>query len=826
MKYIIKTTWRAIRTFFGRYMALLLIVATSVGFFSGLKITQAAMLDTADKFYDTQCFYDYRLLSTLGFTAEDVDALAAMEGVEAAEGSITLDAMMVFEGKTQPLKLLALPQHVNLPSVCAGRMPRTDEECLADDERFTEADIGKTVTLSEENPAHVSDQLVGKEYTIVGLVDSPLYMGLDRGTTDIGTGALYSFLYLPEANFQSDVYTEVNLWFGKMAKSYSDTYDEAVEERKAQVVARCQELADARYEELLSQVVVPPALASMGVSATQVAEEAGLLPPVTYVLTRNENAGYLSFENDTSIVSGIANIFPIFFILIAILVCMTTMTRMVDEERTQIGTLKAMGMGNGRIMAKYVLYAGSATCIGWAVGFLLCTWGLPKIFWFAYGALYNFAPLTYLFSPSLAGGTLLISLVGILGAALISCRKELGEVPARLIRPRASKNGKRILLERFTPLWSRLPFLQKIILRNMFRYKGRLAMMLVGIGCCAGLVVTAFGVKDSMTCIGTLQYDTIQTYDIQVTYEEGNQESVEAMFTEAAYVQAYQSAAVHRVDVLADTALNSVTMMSFADTERLTEFWHFYNGKSDIALPAKGEAIINTKIAEKLNLHAGDTFRIRDKDMQDVSVKVSGIFENYVNNILVISADTYQEAFGTWNANTGMLRIQGDPDEAAQALMDLPEVTGVSLLSTTRENIQEALQCLHYIIWLVVGFSGALAFIVIFNLTNIHIAERSREIATVEVLGFSPKETNSYVLRENLILSVIASLIGLPLGKLFHALVMYMIQIDSMTFARIIAPTSYVLSVMCTLLFAVIVNLVMRRQISKIKMAESLKAVE
>ncbi len=829
MKSVWKMTWRSVKTFFGRYMALLLIVAIGVGFFAGLKVTKDAMSKTYDRYLAEQNFYDFRLFSTLGFTEEDVEAFASAPGVGSAEGTYTLDVLMTYEGDDRPYQLLALPERVNLPSLVAGRMPEADNECLADDEIFGQSDIGRVIVVSDDNDPSTVSQLGGKEYTIVGLVDSPMYIGLDRGQTGIGNGSLYGFLYLPAANFTGGVYTEVNLTLTGQADAYSEEYDTLIAEHKDDIAALCRQLAGERYDRLVGEVLAGlglPADMELTDQMKEMLAEAGLAEQTTYVLTRAENAGYVSFESDTSIISGIANIFPVFFILIAMLVCMTTMSRMVDEERTRIGTLKALGYSNAAIVAKYLLYAGSATVIGWAVGFMVCTWGFPQIFWYAYNAIYDFASLAYLFSPSLALITLAVSLAGILGAAFFSCRKELMAVPAALIRPKATKSGKRILLERFRPLWRRLSFLQKIITRNMVRYKRRLVMMLVGIGCCAGLVVTAFGVRDSMVGIGSFQYETVQTYDMEAVFAEGSEQAVREQLEGIDEIERILTASVHRVDLHAEETMNSVSLMSVRDTGSLTEFWDFHRGNQTVAYPGKGEAIINNKIAETLGLAVGDTFTVRDADMRSCTVTVSGIFDNYILNYVVISEDTYAEAFGEWEANTAMLAVDGDADTVAEQLTALPEVTSVSVLADTAKAVDDALSCLNYIIWIVILFSAALAFIVIFNLTNINLAERSREIATVEVLGFYPKETNSYVLRENLILAVVASILGLPLGTLFHRIVMSMVVIDSFAFNIHVTPLSYVLSFVCTVLFAVIVNLFMRRQIRNIKMAESLKAVE
>ncbi|MBQ8638310.1 MAG: ABC transporter permease [Lachnospiraceae bacterium] len=837
---ILKMTWRTIRTFFGRYMALLLIVALSAGFFAGLKITRDAMVNTGNQYLASQNFYDFRLLSAMGFTQEDADAFETVSGVEAAEGSYSTDLLMVHGGSQQPMKLISLPESVNLPSLSAGRMPRTETECLADDERFTEEDIGTTISVSGDNEENAASLLTETEYTIVGLTDSPIYLGLDRGTTDIGNGAIYAYLYLPKENFTSQVYTEINLSLSETADIYTDEYEELIEKYREEITQLCSQRANDRYEELLEQQELLMQQTLQGEAAVSNPETGHLSEadwernPITetlskpeiYVLTREENAGYVSFENDTAIISGIANIFPLFFILIAMFVCITTMTRMVDEERTQIGVLKALGLTNGAIMAKYLLYAGSATLIGWTAGFFLCTWGLPQIFWFAYSSLYDFTPMPYLLRPVLAAATLAVSLTGILGSTYMSCKNELGSVPASLIRPRAAKNGKRILLERLSPLWKRLTFLQKITLRNMFRYKRRMFMMLLGVSCCCALVVTAFGVRDSMIDIGTLQFEKIQTYDLEASFAAGTEDELCRQLEELEEVEDFCLAGVQRVDLSAEETMNSVTLMSFDETEKLASFWDFHQGGETLAFPAEGEILINRKIADRLSLSVGDSLTIRTGSLETETVRVSGIFDNYIYNYAVISAETWERGFEEWQANTIFVTAGGDPEQTAEKLTALDEITSVSQLSNTRKNVDDALSCLDYIIWLIVLFSGALAFIVIYNLTNINLAERSREIATVQVLGFYPKETDSYVLRENLVLSALASVIGMPLGVLFHYAVMTMIQIDSMAFDRTIRPVSFVLAFFCTLLFAVIVNFVMKRQIGRIQMAESLKAVE
>lgn len=547
--------------------------------------------------------------------------------------------------------------------------------------------------------------------------------------------------------------------------------------------------------------------------------------PDTYVLTRQENAGFVSFQNDTAIVSAVANLLPVFFIMIALLVCITTMTRMVSEERTQIGVLKAMGFHSWDIAAKYLLYALSATFLGWLLGFFLGTWALPEVFWWAYGVLYKFAPLKYTYSQSLAMITLGVSLVGILGATLASCQRSLRSVPAELIRPQRGKSGKRILLEYIPFLWKPLSFLQKITLRNMLRYKLRMTMMLVGIGCCTALMVTAFGVRDSMLHVGNDQFGGVQHYALSFSFTEGENTPEAAARLDG--VDDVLPCIQDRVDVYGDTEnMHSVTLIGLDNWDAVENYWTLSWQGQEVPEPGAGEALVSRRLAEKLALSPGDTIEVEDSDLNRVTLRVAGVFENYVGNYLFVQGDTCRERFGNEGFNAAMLQASGDLNQIAKALTELDGVTALSRMDVLLDQVDSAMSCLNYIIWLVVCFAWALAFIVIYNLTNINLAERSREIATVEVLGFYPRETAAYVLRENLVLSFLAAILGLPLGKAMHGVVMSMVMVDNSCFNIHIERTSYIAAFVCTVLFAWVVGLVMRRHIRRIPMAESLKAVE
>lgn len=832
MRSVLKLTVRTIRSFFTRYLAIFLIVALGVGFFSGLKITKRAMRDTLDEYYTEHDFYDYRLISTLGFDKGDADDIKSLTGINDAECAFYADAFMKragSDGEGVPYRFIMMPERMNMPDVTAGRLPRAADEIFADDEDFGESDIGKKITVTETGDGGV---FAVTEFTIVGVGTTPLYVGIDRGTTTIGSGALSGFFYVTEDAF-SDI-EAYNVMYAALSDEYgvyTDEYNDALDMNEDAITDKLHEVADARRERLIEDAMlnaVPEEMRDMlpdgyfdegaGLAIREAVEDA-VPEPDTYVLSRREDAGYVSFDNDTSIISGIADILPIFFVMIAVLVCTTTMTRMVDEERTQIGTLKSLGFSGAAVAAKYMLYSGSATLFGWCAGYFLGTWGLPKIFWYAYSALYDFAPIKFVLSPKLAYGTLIVALVFIVGAGYLSCWRGLSEQPAQLIRPKAAKTGKRVILEHVGFIWNRLSFLSKITARNMLRYKRRLFMMLIGIGCCSALVVTAFGIRDSMTDVGDRQFEEVQTYDLEVSFDDKD------AFSNEAGDDDMMLCAVHRVDASAGGKTSSVNLYAFESAP--DGFWHFADGGENVPFPGGGEAILSVRASEMLDVNVGGILRLRDADGNETTVRVSGIFDNFIDNYVMVGAPTLSDMLGEYTPNTSLCRISGgDIDAEAQRFLDMDSVTAVKRTASTRDAVSSALECLDYIIIMIIAFSGALAFIVIFNLTNINLAERSREVATVLVLGFYPRETDSYILRENVILSVMAAILGLPLGTALHAFVMSRIKIDFVHFETVTTWQDYVLAFVITTVFAAAVNLLMRRQISKIHMAESLKAVE
>lgn len=550
----------------------------------------------------------------------------------------------------------------------------------------------------------------------------------------------------------------------------------------------------------------------------------------TYVLTRDENTGYVCFENDTSIVAAVSVVFPVFFFLVAALVCMTTMKRMVDEQRTQIGVLKALGYGRAQIMTKYLFYSGSAALAGSVLGYGLGVTGLPWIIWEIYGMIYGFAPLEHAVLPDLAAVSFAAALLCSMGATWLSCRVELRRQASDLIRPKAPRAGRRVFLEYITPLWKRLSFLHKVSARNVLRYRSRLIMMVLGIGGCTALLCTGFGVRDSIAHVADDQFNEITLYDYSVTFQDGQTSESASAYLEKYGWDPEQALLVHNgsVDVLAEGGSKSVYLVA-SSTGSLEGFLSLHRGGEPVAYPGVNEVVLNAGLAESLGVLPGDSVELRRGTLGSMKVTVSALCDNYVFNYAYVSPETYRSQLleePEYNTLYVLAHDGADPYEEGAVLLEDEDVSTVTVNAATRERVDSMLSRLDYIVVVIVLCAAALAFIVLYNLTNININERVREIATIKVLGFYQGEVAAYVFREINILSILGSLAGLGMGKALHAFVMEQIRIDAMTFACRIAPLSYGISFAMTLLFTLAISAGMRPRLRRIDMAESLKSIE
>jgi len=554
----------------------------------------------------------------------------------------------------------------------------------------------------------------------------------------------------------------------------------------------------------------------------------GMDEPDLIMLSRTSNVGYNNLDSSSNIVAGIARVLPVFFLLVASLVCITTMTRMIDEERTQIGTLKALGYTNGEIMSKYLIYSGSSAIIGCCLGLILGCTVIPMIIWEAYKIMLYIQPNLLL----TMNWPLCIAIVVVYSALMLSvtwysCRKTLKEEPAQLIRPKAPDAGKKILLEHLR-LWQKLSFLNKVTIRNIFRYRQRLAMMLIGISGCTALLLTGFGLRDSIVNIVPKQYEEITHYDMSVYFrdtpnEQERQEFREVVADTDAYMFYHQSS----VDLGFNGRTKELYMISGSD--QLTQFIDLHEGETALSLPKTDEVVLSVGVCENLGIQTGDKLSLRNADLQTMELTVSAIYDNYVDNFALVHPDTIEKHWGSApEEQMAFVRVRPEQDvyTVGAAISDLDTILNVAISQDLADMIGSMMDALDLVIILIVVSAGLLAVTVLYNLTNINIQERIREIATIKVLGFHASETGAYVFKENLILTVVGSLLGLGLGWLLLLFVISQIKIDMVCFNAVIEPVSYFLSIGLTLVSALVVDFIFYFKLDKINMAEALKSVE
>ncbi len=886
-----KTTLREIRQSLGRYLAIFAIVAMGVGFFAGLKITRQVMITSANAYLEEKQLYDFRLLSTLGFEDEDVQTLSSKEDVRFVEGAVAADILYFNQqGNEDVIKAHSLLQNINGLEVVAGRLPQQATECVVDANLYDKSALGTKIVLSENNVEEDLDYFAYREYTIVGIAQSSAYIQFERGTTALGNGQVSGFMYLLPQGFCAEFYTEIYVKFNQDYPIYSKDYNDYIDDKeplwkdycKAQGERRYQaivadaeaelanakqtlaeekadakqtladakkeltdaeaELADAhaeladgwaKYNDSYAEFEEKIAEAEQEIADAE-ADIANIEKPETYVLNRDTNIGYACFQNDSSIVEGLANVFPVFFFLVAALVCMTTMNRMVEEQRTQIGVLKALGYGEAAIMRKYLFYSGSAALAGCIAGYFLGIHLFPFVIWTAYGMMYQMGSIVYIFDGGTALLCLACALLCSMGTTWISCRHELKEVAADLMRPKAPRAGKRVFLEWLPFIWKRLKFLHKVSVRNIVRYKRRFFMMVIGISGCTALLVTGFGIRDSVVDIADQQFQEIQTYQFGITLKNGIKDANDPSLTEFTeildtYGGSFLPVLETTMDLQTPENLKSIHLIIVENPAQIGEYIDLHTpDKTAISYPKAGEAVICEKLAKRYRIQIGDTIHLFEENGKEVQAVVSGICENYIYNYIYLNAETYQTACGAFLYKNVYANITKDADIHAvgAAIMKANNITAVSINADMLVRFSSMMSSMNYIVFVVIACAAALAFIVLYNLNNINITERIREIATIKVLGFYRNETAAYVFRENTALTAIGCAVGLLLGKLLHIYVMHKVDIDLMSFDVHVKAVSYLLSILLTFAFTWIVNRIMTGKLENINMAESLKSVD
>lgn len=553
-----------------------------------------------------------------------------------------------------------------------------------------------------------------------------------------------------------------------------------------------------------------------------------------YVLDRNSHYSYVDYQGAAERMDAIAVVFPVFFFLVAALVCMTTMTRLVDEQRSQIGTMKALGYSTAQIAFKYVFYAASATIAGALLGLGVGMTVFPWIIYTVWTLMYIVPPVQFQFQPLLMVGSVLMSVFVTTVSTFGACYKELIETPSLLMRPKAPKLGKKIMLERIEFLWSRFSFTSKVTARNLFRYKKRMLMTVVGISGCTALLIAGFGVKDSINDIVDIQFYEVFKYEASATLSK----NLSTLEKDEIVKQVNSSDLIEDVlllhnspaDLIYDDQDTQVTLVAVADPGKIADFVSIHDRSTQTPYALSFDQVIVTeRVANDFGIKAGDSIQLTISDGLTRSFEVQAIMENYVNHYVYMSSQCYKDAYGVKPyENTLYLKCaEGiNENEIGNLTNSIEGMDSISFYTAFAESFSGMISSLNYIVIVLVACAAALAFVVLYNLTNVNISERIREIATLKVLGFHSGEVESYVFKENTILTMMGAIVGIVLGKGLHYLVMVMVELDNIMFGRNVAFTSYLISVVLTIVFGAVVNHFMRSRLREIPMVESLKSVE
>lgn len=560
--------------------------------------------------------------------------------------------------------------------------------------------------------------------------------------------------------------------------------------------------------------------------------------PTYYFFDRTHNPGYEEYSQNAQRITNIAAVFPVLFFFIAALISFTTMTRMVEEKRGKIGTLKALGYGNFAISQKYLLYAGLSAILGSVLGIILGNLLFPNLIYHAYGVMYNLPDLIIQWCPLdllIAFGVALLCTVG---SSMLALKRDLLNVPATLMRPVAPKSGKRLLLERWRFLWSKLGFITKVTLRNLFRFKARAAMTILGIAGCMSLMITGFGLRDSISDIVALQFDKLWHYQAVVTFQEESTAEENAAYEKALA----EVSTVKNVMPVASKTLEKkakgvnqqdVTVYAPKNPEKISEFILFNNRKTGEKYQlAEDGVIINEKLATLFSLKVGDTLTLQDANGQGYNMKISAIAENYTLHFVYMTPTYYKKVFGEAPIFQSEYLQFKEPltsqeeNQVAEKLMAEKKVLNVTFLSETSKMMDDTMGTLNIVVWVLIISAALLAFIVLYNLTNINISERIRELSTIKVLGFYPKEVTLYIYRENLMLTAMGIGLGCLLGVVVHKFVLKTVEIDMMMFGPNIHWPSFIYASLLTLAFTFLVMFFMHRKLKKVDMIEALKSNE
>lgn len=866
-KSILKDALREISLNKKKFISLLLIIVIGTGFYVGLKSTPKDMKETAKAYYKETNLFDLKVVSSSGFSKNDYYSLKQVDGVKGVFLSKTLDVITTINNSDYVIKLNSINEdrdlksddYINHLTLLKGRYPKTINEGLVEEKFLTDNNLSldDLVTLKPED----ENGLRAKKIKIVGVVRSSYYSSKDRGTSNLKNGKVDYFMYLSEGDFASDLYTEgyITIKGANKYDTYSKKYDNFINKYKTlvneEILKSAKEthkrnvsVLESDINELkdnlnrLNSTDLPSD--ELNTSIKEVSSElkekedelSKIKDVLAYSIKRSEVAGFYEYKLETERIENIAKVFPLMFFLVAALVSLTTMTRMVDEERIGMGTLRAIGYSKSSVIFKYVLYALLASILGSIIGTILFYKLIPMLVGYCYNIFYDMPSINATMQINYALFSLVFSILSTVLATILVFLKDTSKTPAELMRPEAPKKGKRIFLEKIDKIWNSLSFLNKITLRNIFRYKKRLFMTVIGICGSTALILASFGIKDSVMKVADNQYNKIDKYDMIISINNNASNNDKKVLEEKILDEneIKKITYVYKSNVLLKNNKKSENSNIIVpeNKEKINDYITLRQRKTkkDIKMDDDG-IIVSEKLAKLLKLKKNSYAKLTLPNNKKVNVKVSGITENYIEHYVYISPKLYKKLSGE-NANYSTIiaitkNLSNKKEKALESnISDINNVTSTLLSSDTKNNYKDMMNTLNYVILILIVCAAALAFVVLYNLASVNISERRRELATIKVLGFYDEEVTKYIYKEMFILTIIGSLIGLIVGSFLTLYVIKICETNLFMFTFNINFISYLLSFIITLLFLFIVNLFMHFELKKLDMVEALKSYE
>lgn len=806
---------RDIKSTFKRFLSLTCMSLLGVGFFVGIKITSPDMLVTIDNYLDDRNVYDLKITSTLGFNDNNIKAIEELESVDQVELIHSKDQVAIIDKEEYAIKFIEVHSKMNEITITKGRLPQKKNEIVVEQALLTnqKLKVGDTITMDDD-----------QEYQIVGVAESPLYFSYYRDTTTVGNGKINYYAFANKDFFDETSIEEIYLTVegAKELETSSDEYVDKIEKVEKEIEDITEEQQENRYQEVYGAYLSNPMINT---------DTLNLAPVKWYTNSRENNSAYNDFINATDNLKQIGNVFPLVFYVIAVLVSLITMTRMVEDDRSDIGTLKSLGFNNLSIISKYVHYALITTILGGIIGIAIGTTLLPIIIWDIYGIMFTLPPIHLGFNLLYTTLGIVITALCIGLSTIYAAIKVLKETPANLMRPKAPKAGRRVLLERISIIWRHLKFSNKITVRNIFRYKSRVLASILGTAGCTALILAGFGLKDSIQDISKNQFNHVFLYDAMIS------------FTNTDNVSKLKNSLEERDDVLdvVQTRIDSLVIVKdekeYATNvivegedslDTMIQLNDVNNQNKQIHLK-EGEIILSEKLAKLADIKPEDTITIK-KNNKEYRFKVQTIVENYIDHYSYMTKQTYENEFGEYEDNSLLLTYNHLNEQEEKNLnTDIMNQSEGAIITTSRDiknTVDDMMSSLDSVVFILIVSSACLAFVVLYNLANINIIERKREIATLKVLGFYHREVDSYIIKESILLNIIGIALGLVAGLYLCFYIISTCETDNMMFTRHINVESYLLSACITAIFVIIVSIFTHYQLKKIDMIESLKSVE